>query len=334
MKYSILAVDDEPDNLQLLRRTLRKEYDITTANGPLEAIDIFKIHGPFDMIISDHRMPDMSGVELLQYSNLHYPEMIRILITAYSEVPILVDAINTGKIFRYVKKPWTPEELLLTIQKAFEAKKLSLDNQKLIEDFKDLFSGTISVIVEALDAKDVFTEGRSSRVCCYVVNLAKSLNLPEIEISKIEIAGLLHDIGMIGVPESILQKQGPLTEQEYLEVKRHIDYGMKILENIKQLSSIVDIVKYHHERYDGSGYPDKLSGEQIPIGARIIALADTFDAMLSKRAYKQPLDFNSAKEELRKCAGSQLDPNITETFLNIVDSIDIASFDKYTKAVD
>ncbi len=328
MKYTILAVDDEPDNLQLLRRTLRKEYEITIANGPLEAIDILKIHGTFDMIISDHRMPDMSGVELLQYTNLHYPDMIRILITAYSEVPILVDAINTGKIFRYVKKPWTPEELILTIQKAFEAKKLSKDNQRLIEDFKDLFSGTISVIVEALDAKDKFTAGRSSRVCCYAVNLAKALNLSEIEISKIEIAGLLHDIGMIGVPETILQKNAPLTENEYMEVKRHIDYGMKILENIKQLNSIVDIVKYHHERFDGSGYPNKLRGEEIPIGARIIALADTFDAMLSTRAYRQPLDINSAKNELKNCAGSQLDPQIVDTFLNIVDNIDTESFNQ------
>ena len=328
MKYTILAVDDEPDNLQLLRRTLRKEYEITIANGPLEAIDILKIHGTFDMIISDHRMPDMSGVELLQYTNLHYPDMIRILITAYSEVPILVDAINTGKIFRYVKKPWTPEELILTIQKAFEAKKLSKDNQRLIEDFKDLFSGTISVIVEALDAKDKFTAGRSSRVCCYAVNLAKALNLSEIEISKIEIAGLLHDIGMIGVPETILQKNAPLTENEYMEVKRHIDYGMKILENIKQLNSIVDIVKYHHERFDGSGYPNRLKGEEIPIGARIIALADTFDAMLSTRAYRQPLDINSAKNELKNCAGSQLDPQIVDTFLNIVDNIDTESFNQ------
>ena len=328
MKYTILAVDDEPDNLQLLRRTLRKDYEITVANGPLEAIDILKIHGVFDMIISDHRMPDMSGVELLQYTNLHYPDMIRILITAYSEVPILVDAINTGKIFRYVKKPWTPEELVLTIQKAFEAKKLSMDNQKLIEDFKDLFSGTISVIVEALDAKDKFTAGRSSRVCCYAVNLAKALNLSEIEISKIEIAGLLHDIGMIGVPEAILQKKAPLTEQEYLEVKRHIDYGMKILENIKQLSSIVDIVKYHHERFDGNGYPNKLKGEEIPIGARIIALADTFDAMLSTRAYREPLSIDSAKMELKNCAGSQLDPQIVDIFLKIVDDIDVNLFNK------
>lgn len=326
MKYTILAVDDEPDNLQLLRRTLRKDYEITVANGPIEAIDILKIHGGFDMIVTDHKMPDMSGVELLQYTNLHYPDMIRILITAYSEVPILVDAINSGKVFRYVKKPWTPEELILTIQKAFEAKKLSMDNQRLIEDFKDLFSGTISVIVEALDAKDKFTAGRSSRVCCYAVNLAKALNLSEIEISKIEIAGLLHDIGMIGVPEAILQKKGPLTENEYLEVKRHIDYGMKILENIKQLNVIVDIVKYHHERFDGSGYPNGLKGEEIPIGARIIALADTFDAMLSTRAYRQPLDINSAKEELKECSGSQLDPNIVSVFLNIVDNINMNDF--------
>jgi response regulator RpfG family c-di-GMP phosphodiesterase len=333
MKYTILAVDDEPDNLQLLRRTLRRDYEITTANGPLEAIDILKIHGEFDMIVTDHRMPDMTGVELLQYANSHYPDMIRILITAYSEVPILVEAINSGKIFRYVKKPWTPEELTLTIQKAFEAKKLSMDNQRLIEDFKDLFSGTISVIVEALDAKDKFTAGRSSRVCCYAVNVAKALNLSEIEISKIEIAGLLHDIGMIGVPEIILQKKGPLTENEYMEVKRHIDYGMKILENIKQLSTIVNIVKYHHERFDGTGYPEGLKGEEIPIGARIIALADTFDAMMSTRAYREPLDMESAKAELRGCAGSQLDPQIVNTFLGIVDTIDADAFSLYNEPV-
>ena len=319
MGYKILVVDDEPDNLQLVRRTLRRHYDIITANNADEAIEALKQNSDIEMVLSDHKMPGKSGVELLHHCFEHYPEVIRILITAYSEVPILVDAINTGKIHRYIKKPWTPEELELTVEKAFEANKLSRENARLITDFKELFSGTISAITEALDEKDEYTAGRSKRVSEYAVAIAKEMNLSDIEISKIEVASLLHDIGMIGVPEYILNKTEKLTEEEFKLIQQHVAYGLNIIGNITQLESVVPIIKYHHERYDGSGYPYGLKGEEIPIGARIIGLADTFDALVSTRAYRQSISVDEAIEVLKSLSGKQLDYNVVQAFLKIKD---------------
>ena len=322
MGYKILVVDDEPDNLQLVRRTLRKYYDVVTANNAFEAIEVLEVTPDIEMIISDHKMPGKSGVELLQHCFQHYPQIIRMLITAYSEVPILVDAINTGKIHRYIKKPWTPEELLLTVNKAFEASKLSRENMKLIADFKDLFSGTISAITDALDEKDKFTLGRSKRVCEYAIEIAKEMSLSDIELSKIEVASLLHDIGMIGVPEYILHKSEKLTDEEFEKIQKHVEYGLKILGSIKQLDSVVSIIKCHHERYDGTGYPYGLKGEEIPMGARIIALADTFDALISARAYRGSMDLTKAVDLIKSYAGKQLDYNVVQAFLKVVDKFD------------
>jgi len=320
MSYKILVVDDEPNNLQLVKRTLHRYYDTIIANNADEAIAILDQQSEdIEMIISDHKMPGKSGVELLHHCFLHYPNIIRMLITAYSEVPILVDAINTGKIHRYIKKPWTPEELLLTVNKAFEANKLSMENAKLIADFKDLFSGTISAITDALDEKDKYTSGRSKRVCEYAIAVAKEMNLSDMELSKIEVASLLHDIGIIGVPEYILHKVEKLTDDEYMQIKKHVEYGLKILGSIKQLDSVVTIIKCHHERYDGTGYPYGLKGEEIPIGSRIIALADTFDALTSTRAYRGSISVEEAIEQIKEQSGKQLDYNVVQAFLRVVD---------------
>jgi putative two-component system response regulator len=319
MKYSILAVDDEIDNLQLLKRTLRHDYDITTAESGEKAVEILK-QQQFDMIISDHKMPGMDGVDLLKHVFEHHSYVIRILITAYSDVPILIDAINSGKINRYIKKPWSPEEVVNTIEKAFESTKLNHEHQKLVEDFKDLFSGTISAITEALDAKDSYTFGRSKRVAFYSLRIARVLNFDELGMSKIEIAGLLHDIGMIGVPEHILNKSENLTDEEYNLIKEHVQKGVKILDEIKQLDSVVNIIKFHHERYDGLGYPYKLKGEDIPLGAMIIAVADAFDGMTSDRPYRPGMEFQKAVEIIKSNSGKQFDPKVVDAFVQIVDN--------------
>jgi putative nucleotidyltransferase with HDIG domain len=317
MKYKILAVDDEIDNLQLLKRTLRHDYEITTAGNGEMAIQVLQ-QQTFDMIISDHKMPGMCGVELLKYVFDNYPSTIRILITAYSDVPVLIEAINTGKINRYVKKPWSPDEVVNIVKKAFESNTLNYEHQNLVQDFKDLFSGTISAITEALDAKDSYTFGRSKRVSFYSLRIAEEMGLTDLEMSKIELAGLLHDIGMIGVSESILNKTENLTPEEYALVKDHVEKGVKILEDIKQLKSVVNIIKYHHERYDGLGYPYNMRGEEIPIGAMIIAVADAFDGMTSDRPYRKGMDVDKAVEIIKSNSGTQFDPDIVHMFMKIV----------------
>ena len=316
-KYKILIVDDEEDNLALLYRTLRGKYSITKANSAIEALEILKSE-QFDCILSDHKMPLMDGVEFLKRVYDIQPKTMRLLVTAYSDVKILIDAINYAKIYRYIKKPYSPDELLMIVENALETYQLKLDNENLIQDLKELFSGTVKAIIEALDAKDSFTLGRSRRVAFYALKIVKKMALTPAESSKIELAGLLHDIGMIGVAEEILNKSQKLTDEEFEKIKMHVQYSVKILEDIKQLYEITEIIKYHHEYYNGCGYPYGLKGEEIPLGSRIIAIADAYDSMVSKRAYRNNVTSEQAIEILQQGAGKQFDPNLVQIFINIL----------------
>lgn len=316
-KYKILIVDDEPDNLALLYRTLRGKYDIVRSTSPLEALEILK-NDNFECILSDHKMPEMDGVEFLKRCYEINPNCMRLLVTAYSDAGILIDAINYAKIYRYIKKPYNPDELLLIVANALEYWQLKYDNSKLVNDLKDLLAGTITAIVEALDSKDSYTLGRSKRVTFYSVQMARALHLSDATIGKIELAGLLHDIGMIGVSDDILSKVEKLTPEEYSEIRKHVQHSIKILDDIKQLKDVVEIIKYHHEFYDGSGYPYAIKGEQIPIGSRIIAVADAFDSMVTPKIYRKQITPIEALNVIKQLAGKQFDPIVVETFEQIL----------------
>ena len=322
-KYNILLVDDEEDNLALLYRTLRGAYNLEKTTSPLHALEILK-EKHFELVISDHNMPEMDGVEFLKHVQVHYPSTMRILLTAYSDANILIDAINYAKIYRYVKKPFNPEELQLIVSSALEYYQLKYDNDKLINDLKELFSGTIKAIMEALDAKDSYTSGRSKRITYYSIIVAKQLGLSTIDTGKVELAGMLHDIGMIGVSDEILYKIDALSQEEYDEIKKHITYSVKILEDIKQLKDVVEIIKYHHEKYDGTGYPYGVKGEDIPLGSRIIAVADAFDSIISNRIYRNKIELQDALNEIKKGALTQFDPVVVKAFEDSFDAISAA----------
>lgn len=316
--YKILIVDDEEDNLALLYRTLRGKYEIYKTTSPLQALEILK-ETHVDLVLSDHKMPEMDGVELLKRVYDNYPDTMRLLVTAYTDASILIDAINYAKIYRYIKKPYGPDELLLTVANSLEYLQLKKDNETLITDLKDLFSGTIKAIIEALDAKDSFTLGRSRRVTFYTMKIVNKMNILDSDLAnKIELAGLLHDIGMIGVSDDILYKVEKLTEEEFEEIKKHVRHGVRILEDIKQLKDVVEIIKYHHEHFDGNGYPFGLKGEEIPLGSRVIAVTDAFDGMLSSRAYREPLTPYEALDKLKELSGKQFDPQLIDIFTQIL----------------
>ena len=316
-KYKILIVDDEPDNLALLYRTLRGKYEIAKSTSPVLALQMMKAEH-FNCVLSDHKMPEMDGVEFLKRSHEISPDTMRILVTAYTDAGILIDAINYAKIYRYIKKPYNPEELILVVQGALEYWQLKSDNNALVNDLKDLFSGTITAIVEALDAKDSYTLGRSRRVTFYAVKIAKALHLSEITTGKIELAGLLHDIGMIGVSDDILAKVEKLSQEDYAEIKQHVTHSVRILDDIKQLKDVVEIIKYHHEYFDGNGYPYGLKGENIPIGSRIIAVADAFDSMVTPKIYRNQVLPSVALNEIKAHSGTQFDPVVVEIFEQIL----------------
>lgn len=327
-KYTILAVDDEQGNLELINRTLRNNYNILLATSGPEALEIVEEHGDeISLIVSDQKMPNMEGTEFFKKISEKYPDIIKILLTGHSNVDILVDAINECHLFQYVLKPFEPENLCMIIENGIRKYELSTSKVQFLQDLSELFYKTIKSISNALDAKDEYTHGHSLRVTLYSLALAKKLNLPEDLLEEIETAGLLHDIGKIAIPEKILLKPGKLTNEEYEVIKTHPELGEKFVGGIDKLKLISNWLKSHHERYDGTGYPEKLKGDEIPISSRIIAIADTYDAMTSDRSYRIALSHEHAIAEIRRCSGTQFDPDLAEVFISISEEIELIKRD-------
>lgn len=330
-KHTILIVDDEVNNLQLLRRTLRHDYNILTASNGKEALEIVEGKGDeIALIVSDQKMPEMEGTEFLKRVAGEYPDIVKILLTGHLDVDAIVDSINDCHLYQYIVKPFDPEELKMTIDSGI--KKFDLVNNKtvILKDLRELFYKTIKLIASALDAKDPYTHGHSLRVTMYSLILAKSLNLDDTTLEEIETAGLLHDIGKIGIPQKILCKPDKLTDEEYELMKSHPARAEKMLMGIKKLTVVSNWLRCHHERWDGKGYPYGLKGEEIPISGRIIALADTYDAMTSTRSYRKALEHEVAIEEIKRCAGTQFDPVLADLFVKCSDEIKAAKEDPET----
>ncbi len=325
VKHTVLIVDDEENNLMLLKRTLRGKYNILTAHNGVEALDVVKEHGKeISLIVSDQKMPVMEGTEFLKKVRESNPQIIKILLTGHVDTDIIVSAINDCDLFQYILKPFEPEELKITVENGISKFSMSSNNKIFYNELRRLFYNTIRAMSNALDTKDSYTNGHSLRVTLYSMILARELGLDDIYLEDIEIAGLLHDIGKIAMPKSVLCKNGKLTDEEFLIMKAHPSKGEKIVLNIKKLQMIAEWVKSHHEKYDGTGYPDGLKGNNIPLAGRIIALADTYDAMTSTRPYRTALPHETAISEIKRCAGTQFDPELAMLFVQLADKIDEA----------
>jgi putative nucleotidyltransferase with HDIG domain len=324
-KQTVLIVDDEENNLQLLKRTFRGQYNLLVAHNGLEALDVVKEQGNnIALIVSDQKMPQMEGTEFLKKVRETNPQIIKILLTGHVDTDILVSAINDCDLFQYILKPFEPEELKIAVQNGVSKYSMASNNVVFYNELRELFYKTIRAISNALDTKDAYTNGHSLRVTLYSMIVAKELNLSDTYMEDIEIAGLLHDIGKIAMPKNILCKNGKLTDEEFLVMKAHPVLGAKIVINIKKLQLISDWVKSHHEKWNGSGYPDGLKGEEIPLAGRIIALADTYDAMTSTRPYRTALTHEVAINEIKRCTGTQFDPTLANLFVSLSDKIDEA----------
>ncbi len=317
-KHTVLIVDDEENNLMLLKRTFRGKYNLLTAHNGVEALEVVKKYGPeISLIVSDQKMPVMEGTEFLKEVNKNNPQIIKILLTGHVGTDIIVSAINDCNLFQYILKPFDPEELKISVESGIEKYSMASNNKIFYNELKKLFYKTIRAMSNALDTKDAYTNGHSLRVTIYSMILARALNFDDTFLEDLEIAGLLHDIGKIAMPKSILCKNGKLTDDEFLVMKSHPVKGEKIVININKLQMIAEWVKSHHEKYDGKGYPDGLKGEEIPLAGRIIAIADTYDAMTSTRPYRTALSHEVAIAEIKRCAGTQFDPKLAELFVSL-----------------
>ena len=365
--HSILFIDDEAHLLNAIKRLLRQEsWDVHCVTRPFEAFALIK-QVPIQVVVTDQRMPEMAGIDFLSSLREQKPEIVRLLMTGFSETPVAIDAINRGEVFRFITKPWDDEEFKATLRQAFdhfdlraEIKRLSQvsreQNRRLqdmnrsleakvrertkhltegYEELRQAYVQTVGAFAEAVDAKDPFTQGHSRRVAIYGAQLAAELAVPRREIERIYLGGLLHDIGKVGIPEPVVTKPETLDEAEYELIKRHPEIGAKILEPVPYLADLVPCVRHHHEWFDGAdrGYPARFRGDRIPFAARVILVADAVEAMTSDRAYRGALDLDAVIRELHQCSGSQFDPNCAAAMIRLLER-DGAAFLKQDPTFD
>ena len=326
LQYRILAVDDEVGILDSLRVFLSKAgYTFVGVTNPLEAIEKVRTEH-FDLMLLDFLMTPIHGDQVVEEIRKFNKDLYILLLTGHKDLAPPLDTIKRLDIQGYCEKSDKFDQLLLLIESGIKAvsqmqliKKINDELKTTYDKLESAYMETIEILRFTVEAKDAYTRGHSDRVSAYSVLIGEALGLSEDDLKTLKIGGLFHDIGKIGIPDSILLKTDKLDDEEYSEIKNHPAIGAHILSNATIFKDIIPIVKHHHERFDGHGYPGKLKGEEIPYLARIATVADSFDAMTSKRSYRDSLPIDVVKEEIKKNSGTQFDPEIAEVFLKILD---------------
>jgi len=348
--HNILIIDDEIGPRESLRLILKPNYNIFTAENGNEALKIIQ-QTKIDVATLDLKMPGLSGIDTLKEIRKIDSDIMVIIITGYGTLKSAIESIRYG-VFDYIPKPFNVPEIICIIEKAINRRKLNLRVKDLLKRFfdpqydslnnndffleKDLngngdykwsdidFTNNpnclefAKVLAYTLEEKDPYTSGHSERVCYYSDFISKRLSLPSKDRMELQIASYLHDIGKIGISNRFINKKGTLTSTDWAIIKQHTKKSIELLIPLNLSPNIISYIQHHHERYDGTGYPDGLRGEQIPLGARIIAISDAYDSMTSERPYRKSLSQEEAKEELIKCSGNQFDPYLVSIFLDIL----------------
>jgi putative nucleotidyltransferase with HDIG domain len=335
----ILIVDDEETIREIVSSMLGgAHFQTRQAASGIEALSILESGDQFDLVLSDLMMAEMDGIALLERAKERYPDMPIVMVTAVHDIQVALQALRNGA-YDYLLKPFEREQLLATVRRALENRRLKRENDAYRTNLETLVAArtqqwkaalsnleksydiTLEALGDALDLKDAETEGHSRRVTAYTIAIARKMGLAKEEVDVIARGAFLHDIGKMAIPDDILRKPGKLTVQEMDIMKEHCYRGYKIISRIPFLAEAAEIVYSHQEFYDGSGYPRGLKGEEIPLGARIFAIADTLDAMRSDRPYRKAQSIEAARKEIGAWAGRQFDPQIVKVFLEMPDNI-------------
>jgi putative nucleotidyltransferase with HDIG domain len=344
----ILVVDDEDAIREIVTAMLHTSgYQCQQASSGKQALALLNSGEGFELVLSDLMMADMDGIGLLERTKEKYPEMPVVMVTAVHDISVALAAIRNGA-YDYLLKPFEREQLLATVRRALENRRLRAENRTYQTNLESLVSArteqlrsamvglersydiTLEALGDALDLKDAETEGHSKRVTAFTIVMARAKGLSTDQIRVIARGAFLHDIGKMAIPDAILRKPGPLTPEEVSIMREHCYHGYQIVKKIPFLAEASEIVYSHQEKWDGSGYPRGLRGEQIPLGSRIFSVADTLDAITSDRPYRPAQSLDAAKEEIKRFAGRQFDPEVVETFLTMPDHI----WDDLRKEID
>jgi len=328
-RASVLIVDDEQALTTVLAKVLGADgHECQVASNGKEALSLIR-ENQFDVVVTDITMPEMTGIELLKLVKKGDSEMQVIVITGHPDVDFAVEAIRS-QVDDYLIKPFEMGQLRHAVYRALEHRALLRENrlyrehleervQKQALQINQLFLDGLQALAAAIEARDRYTGGHLDRVSKYALATGTELGLDEKSMWSLWLGSLFHDVGKLAIPDAILNKPGPLTEEEYEEMKRHPELGVEIIQRISFLLPAALAILHHQERWDGNGYPAGLEGERISIEGRILAVADAFDAMLTDRPYRKALSEDYAVGELERCAGSQFDPGVVEAFMRAMD---------------
>ena len=312
---TVLFVDDEQPIRNAIERMYLERDDVRclfAASGQ-EGLDILAQEEVW-VVVSDYLMPGMRGIEFLSKVKGIRPDTIRIMMTAYADLSIAIDAINKSEAYRFVTKPWNNKELMDTIDEA-------LMRYQLIQSLGSADETVYLSLAQTVELKDPYTKGHCDRVARYAVALAQAAGLNDGMINDIKHGSWLHDCGKIGVPEGVLNFPGRLSDDDLETVMQHPRWGSEVARQARMSDTVINIILYHHERYDGKGYPSGLEAEHIPIEARIVAIADVFDALFSDRPYRKAYDFDRTIEILHEMTKDHFDPHLLELFLPIAEEV-------------
>lgn len=329
----VLIVDDEPEIREVLNDLLSVEYDCDEVSSAEDALELLP-DGEFNLIVSDITMGGMSGIEMIPRALAASPKTVVVMISGMQTIESAIEALRVGA-FDYIMKPFDLRQVEAAVKRALEHYDLheakrryenhleELVDQRTAEldqaliSLEDAYRSTLKALTAALETRDAETHGHSERVVTFSLRLGRELGLDKAQMTALEFGSLLHDIGKIGVPDAILRKPAKLDEAEWIRMREHPLHGQQILREIEFLEGAARVVAQHHERWDGSGYPFGLKGYEIDLNARIFAVADAFDAMISDRVYRRGRSYEAAAEELEKWAGRQFDPQVVEAFHRI-----------------
>jgi putative nucleotidyltransferase with HDIG domain len=320
MTFKIMLVDDGPDSLRLLERLFLSDYQVVAAASSDEALRLLEQHD-VALLVANQRTPSVAGVELLTRTASMRPHMVRIVLTDHADLKGLLDAAHCGQVYRCVTRPWDDEDLRLTVARAlqhYEVNKARHEteeaNKRLSRRLRAMTQGVIRTIADTMEAKDRHVYGHARRVSGYSVAVGRRMRLDVQLLEQLSLAALMHDVGKIGTPDSILLKPAALTAEEHAVVRLHAERGARMLAEVPGLEEAAAAVRHHHEDWDGRGYPEGLAGERIPVASRIIRVADAYDAMTSPRPFRDALDHEAAVAELAKGAGTRFDPEVVSAF--------------------
>jgi response regulator RpfG family c-di-GMP phosphodiesterase len=330
VRSRILIVDDEAEITAILSDLFEGQYDCTTAGSAEEALGLL-VGREFELVVSDITMPGMSGLDMIPHIKQRSPNTVVVMISGMQTMESAIDALRLGA-FDYLMKPFDLRQVEAVVKRALEHQDLIVAKQRYedhleelvdqrtaeldraLNSLEDAYRSTLKALTAALETRDLETHGHSERVVSYSLRLGREYGLSGALTKSLEFGSLLHDIGKIGVPDLILRKPAKLTPEEWVLMRQHPVHGQQILRGIEFLEGAARVVAQHHEKWDGSGYPLGLSGEDIDICARIFAVADAFDAITSDRVYRKGKPYQAAADELDAWAGKQFDPKVVEAF--------------------